>query len=212
MLEIGAWIQQTMDCNSQKVTAIECEKMRSFYSESVHPLICNSDITASFNSKPDCKSELPDIVFELFKAVKLQENPDLCPRLTKTPVKYSEDGINTFTLDGPPSPKESRRTGLTATQISRYDETSLEKNIHTRDQSADNQKRPPQLLLQKTNSDQKLTAELKFIEGMLGINQSSLSKKPVSVSSKKQQVLSLIAGCRCTSYYQKTQDRGISSF
>lgn len=165
MLEIGAWIQQTTDGNSLKVTALECEKMRSFYSESVHPLISNSDITSSFNSRCVGNSELPDIVFELFKAVRLQENPDLCPRVTKTPVKYSEDGINTFKFDAPPIQTEPRRTGMNSSYMSRYEETSLEKGIHTRDQSADNQKRPSTLILQKTNSDQKLTAELKFIEG-----------------------------------------------
>lgn len=165
MLEIGSWIQQTMDCNSQKVTALECEKMRSFYSESVHPLISNSDITASFNSTSHSHPELPDIVFELFKAVKLQENPDLCPRLTKTPAKVSEDAINTFKFDTALTQTDSRRAGVTASHISRHEETSIEKALHARDQSADSQKRPTQLLLQKTNSDQNLTAELKFIEG-----------------------------------------------
>jgi hypothetical protein len=50
MLEIGSWIQSTMDCDSQKVTHIEIEKMRSFFSESVQPMIGNPEIPTYFNS------------------------------------------------------------------------------------------------------------------------------------------------------------------
>ena len=64
---------------------------------------------------------------------------------------------------------EMRRSIINGPMSSRHLETSGEKNIHSRDQSADIGKRPTDLTLQKTNSEQKIASnsELKYIEGRI---------------------------------------------
>jgi len=137
----------------------------------IQKYLLTSIVTKCFNP------ELPDLVFELFRSVELSEIPDICPRVPKSDWIPDPNRIS-LEESGPPeteqgylseSSDQSRRIVLQHTGLSRHEETSLEKSLHAREQSADSKqpRRPSQLLLQKTNSDQKLPSELKFIEGNL---------------------------------------------
>jgi hypothetical protein len=113
-------------------------------------------------------AELPDLVFDLFRSVKLSEIADLCPRVPKSdlvPELLNKQMLDETGLTG--TDEETLSDNYDLTRRPRNEDTSVERALHARDQSADSkqQRKPSQLQLQKTNSDQKLPSELKFIEG-----------------------------------------------
>lgn len=154
---------------------------------------------------------MPDIIFDLFKAVSIRENPELCPWTPKAkvvsppkvapkmfeqfdstnnsenfegysgsmPVSKSID-INNGDFSSDSDSKNSdlkgevRRSIIPGSMSSRHLETSVEKNLHSRDQSADHGKRQTDLTLQKANSEQKINSqsELKYLEGRISFTSS----------------------------------------